>query len=221
MDQISVRKAHPSLEFYSYNARKFNFSPCTTRELLQDLSGEGEDSADTATPPLGSPQKNLKLKLGNELSNMGMVLLSDKAREKITFDGNKLMFLDTLDKKGWLEFFLSKFDQKLERKIEVDEFKEELWDTVVKFGEPILLPTGQDENAREELPSEMVHMRETRTNIDPKPCKNSSTLKQKNESKKFKTESDDKDKPNSIAKDINIPKTREEGCKSRMKRVWI
>ena len=105
------------------------------------------------------------------------------------------------------------------QKIEVDEFKEELWDTVVEFGEPISLATGQDENAREELPSKMVHMRETRTNIEPKPCKNSSTLKKKNENKKFKTKSDDKDKPNIIAKDINIPKTREEGCKSRTKRV--
>ena len=140
--------------------------------MLQDLSGEGEDWADTATPPLGSPRKNLKLKLGNELSNMGMVLLSDKARAKIT------VFLYTLDKKGWLEL-LSKFDQKLERKIEVDEFKKELWDTVVEFGEPISLATGQDENAREELPSKMVHMRGTRTNIEPKPFKNSSTLQKR------------------------------------------
>ena len=71
-----------------------NFSPGTTRELLQDLSGE--DRADTAKPLLGSPRKNLDLQLGNEPSNMGIVLLSDEAREKITFEGNKWMFLDTL-----------------------------------------------------------------------------------------------------------------------------
>ena len=37
------------------------FSPGTTRELLQELSGD--DWANTATPPLGSPRKNLELPL--------------------------------------------------------------------------------------------------------------------------------------------------------------
>ena len=50
-----------------------NFSPSTTHELLQDLSGD--DWADTATPPLGSPRKNLDLPLASEPSNMGMMLL--------------------------------------------------------------------------------------------------------------------------------------------------
>ena len=67
----------------------------STRELLQDLSGD--DCANTATPPLGSPRKNLELPLTSEPANMGMVLLTDDAREKTTFEGNKEMFLSTLD----------------------------------------------------------------------------------------------------------------------------
>ena len=77
---------------------------------------------------------------------------------------------------------MSKFNQKVERKIEVDEFKEEMWDTVVGFGEPMLMVTGLDEKAREELPSKMIHMPETRAKIAPKSYKDSSTLKKKSES---------------------------------------
>ena len=86
-----------------------NFSPDTTRELLQDLSGD--DWVDTATPSLGSSRKNLELPLAIESSNMGVVLFSDEAREKNTFEGNNWMFLNTLDQKGWQEF-LSEFNQK-------------------------------------------------------------------------------------------------------------
>ena len=136
-----------------------------------------------------------------------MVFLSDEARDKNTFEGNKLMFLDTLDKKVWLEF-LSKFNQKVDRKIEVDEFKEELWDTVVEFGEPVLMATGLDEKAREDLLSKMYHMHETRANNEPKYCKGSFTLKKKSENKKVKNKIEDKDKPIIIAKDNRIPKTR-------------
>ena len=90
-------------------------------ELLQDLSGDGWE--DTAKPPLGSPRKNLELQLRSEPSNMGTVLLSDEAREKNTFEGNKWMFLNTLDQEGWQDF-LSEFNQKVERKVNVDKFKE-------------------------------------------------------------------------------------------------
>ena len=69
------------------------FIPGTTCELLQELSVE--DWANTATPPLGSPQKNLELQLTSEPSNMSMVLLTDEAREENTFPGNKDMFLST------------------------------------------------------------------------------------------------------------------------------
>ena len=67
----------------------------TTHELLQDLSGD--DWANTATPTLGSPRKDLELPLGSETSNMGMILFSAKESKKIAFEGNKWMFLVTLD----------------------------------------------------------------------------------------------------------------------------
>ena len=39
----------------------------------------------------------------------------------------------------------------MENKAKVDDFKEELWDTVVKFGEPVLIGTGLDKRVRKEL----------------------------------------------------------------------
>ena len=59
----------------------------TTNELLQDLSGE--NWANTATPPLGSPRKDLELPLTSKTSNMGMILLSAKESKKNAFEGNK------------------------------------------------------------------------------------------------------------------------------------
>ena len=106
----------------------------TTHEFLQDLSGD--DWANTATPPLESPRKDLELPLTSETSNMGMILLSAKESKKNAFEGNKWMFLNTLDEKAWREF-LSEFNQKAETEATLESFKEELWDTVVKFGEPV------------------------------------------------------------------------------------
>ena len=63
---------------------------------------------------------------------MGMVLLTDETREVITFEGNKEMFLSTLDEEAW-QSFLSEFNQMVEDKVKVNDFKEELWSTVVKF----------------------------------------------------------------------------------------
>ena len=60
----------------------------TTQELLQDLSGD--DWANTTTPPLRSPRKNLKLPLTSETSNMGMLLLSAEESKKNTFLGTLL-----------------------------------------------------------------------------------------------------------------------------------
>ena len=115
----------------------------TTQELLQDLSGD--DWANTATPTLtSSPRKNLELPLSGETSNMGVILLSAKESKKNTFEGNKWMFLSTLDEKAWLDF-LSEFNQKAETEATLEIFKEELWDTVVKFGEPVLMGTGLDD----------------------------------------------------------------------------
>ena len=129
------------------------------QELLQDLSGD--DWADTATPPLtSSPRKNLELPLTSETSNMGMILLSTEERQKNTFEGNKSMFLGTLDEKAWRDF-LSEFNHETKSESTLDNFKEELWNTVVKFGEPVLIATGLDEKARKELLSKMVKLRET------------------------------------------------------------
>ena len=74
----------------------------TTQELLQDLSGY--DWANTATPPLGSPCKDLDLPLTNETSNMGMKLLNAKESKRNAFEGNKWMFLNTLDEEAWRDF---------------------------------------------------------------------------------------------------------------------
>ena len=68
------------------------------------------------------------------------------------------MFLSTLDEKSW-QGFLSEFNQRVENKANVDEFKEELWDTVVKFGEPVLIDTGLDEKVRKEQLEKMISLR--------------------------------------------------------------
>ena len=54
------------------------------------------------------------------------------------------MFLETLDEKVWWEF-LKEFNQETKSETTLDNFKEELWNTVVKFGEPVLMGTGLDE----------------------------------------------------------------------------
>ena len=149
-----------------------------TQELLKDLSGE--NWADTPTPPLtSSPRKNLELPLMGETSNMGMILLSAEEREKNTFEGNKAMFLGTLDEDAWREF-LSEFNREVDGENTLDDFKEELWDTVVKFGEPVLMGTGLEEKSRGELLSKMVELRKASRKTKEDECKDSSTLKQKN-----------------------------------------
>ena len=147
----------------------------TTQELLKDLSGE--NWADTPTPPLtSSPRKNLELPLMSETSNMGMILLIAEEREKNTFEGNKTMFLGTLDEDAWREF-LSEFNREVNGEITLDDFKEELWDTVVKFGEPILMGTGLEKKARGELLSKMVELRKASLKTKEDECKDSETKK--------------------------------------------
>ena len=173
--------------------------------LLQDLSG------DTATPPLtSSPRKNLELPLTSETSNMGMILLSAEERQKNTFEGNKDMFLGTLDEKAWWDF-LSEFDQEMKSETTLDNFKEELWNTVVKFGEPVLMATGLDEKARKELLSKMVKLRETRRKTKDDECKDCSTLKKKTDDKIIKIEGEDKIKTSKMIKSTNILKARTRG----------
>ena len=125
----------------------------TMQELLQDLSGD--DWANTATPPLGSPRKDLELPLTGETSNMGM---SAEESKRNAFEGNKWMFLNTLDEKAWREF-LSEFDQRVKSETTLEDFKEELWKKVVKFGETVSMRTGLDEKARMELLSKMIKLR--------------------------------------------------------------
>ena len=55
---------------------------------------------------------------------------------------------------------MSEFNQETKSETTLDNFKEELWNTVVKFGEPVLMGTGLDEKARKELLSKMVKLRE-------------------------------------------------------------
>ena len=118
----------------------------------------------------------------SETSNMGMILLSTEEIKKNTFEGNKTMFLVALDEKAWREF-LGEFNQETMSETTLDDYKEELWKTVVKFGEPVLMGTGLDEQARKELLNKMVKLRETRQKTGDDECKDSSTLKQKTDDK--------------------------------------
>ena len=188
----------------------------TAQELLKDLSEE--NWADTPTPPLtSSPRKDPKLSLTSENPNMGMIFLSAERREKNTFEGNKDAFLGTLDKDAWQEF-LSDFNREVDEDTTLDNFKEELWDTVVKFGEPVLMGTGLEEKARGELLSKMVELRKTSRKTREVKCKDSSTPKQKTENKIIKYTRGDKVGTSNMIKSTNILKARAGGGKSWLER---
>ena len=71
----------------------------TAQGMLQDLSGD--DWADTATPPLtSSPRKNLEIPLTSETFDMEMTLLSTEESKKHIFEGNRSLFLWTLEEKA-------------------------------------------------------------------------------------------------------------------------
>ena len=57
---------------------------------------------------------------------MGMILLSAEESKKNTFEGNKWMFLGSLDEKVWREF-LNDFNQETKSETLLENFKEELW----------------------------------------------------------------------------------------------
>ena len=181
----------------------------TTQELLKDLSEE--NWADTATPPLTpSPRKNLELPLASETSNMGMTLLSSEEREKNTFEGNKDMFLGTLEDDAWQKF-LKEFNQEVGSETTLDKFKDELWDTVVKFGEPLLMGTGLDEKARKELLNKLIELRNSRSKTREEKCEDSFTLKQKTVDKIVDDIKGDKVGTSNMIKSTNILKAREGG----------
>ena len=181
----------------------------TAQELLKDLSEE--NWADTPTPPLtSSPRKDPELSLTSENPNMGLIFLSAERREKTTFEGNKDAFLGTLDKDAWQEF-LSDFNREVDEDTTLDNFKEELWDTVVKFGEPVLMGTGLEEKARAELLSKMVELRKTSRKTREDKCKESSTPKQKTDNKIIKYTRGDKVGTSNMIKSTNILKARAGG----------
>ena len=184
----------------------------TTQELLKDLSGE--NWADTPTPPLtSSPRKDPELPLTSENPNMGMIFLSVERREKNTFEGNKDAFLGTLDKDAWRRF-LSDFNLEVDEDTLLDDFKEELWDTAAKFGEPGLMGTGLEEKARGELLSKMVELRKVSRKTREDKCKDSSTPKQKTDNKIIEHVRGDKVGTSNIIKSTNILKARAGGGKS-------
>ena len=141
-----------------------------------------------------------------------MKLLNNKECKRNTFEGNKLMFLKTLDEKAWRDF-MSEFDQRMKSQTTLEDFKEEMWNTVVKFGEPVLMGTGLDEKARKELIGKMIKLKETEQKSKEDACKDSSTLNKKTDDKMIEIERDDKNKTSSMIKDINILKAREGGSK--------
>ena len=96
------------------------------------------------------------------------------------------------------------FNRKVEGKEK--EFKEELWDIVVGLGEPILMGTGLNKVAREELLSKMIHIRERGRTLNLDPVRIALLYKLK---KKVKTKSEDQDLSIIIASGFVIHKTRE------------
>ena len=92
------------------------------------------------------------------------------------------MFLGTLEEKAWQEF-LGEFKEETKSVTTLDDFEDELWNTVVKFGEPVLMAAVLDGKARKELLSKTVKLRETRQKTKDDECKDSSTLKRKTDDK--------------------------------------
>ena len=117
------------------------------------------------------------------------------------------MFLETLDEKAWREL-LREFNQETQSETTLDGFKEELWNTVVKFGEPVLMATGLDEKARKELLSKMVELRRAQPTTRDDDCKDSSTLKPKTVDKIVEGVRGDKVGTSNIIKSSNILKAR-------------
>ena len=208
MDE-TLSEAEEEMELGNTPEQKPAEEEFTTQELLKDLSEE--NWADTPTPPLtSSPRKDPDLPLTGENSNMGMIFLSAERMEKNTFEGNKDAFLGTQDKDAW-QRFLSDFNREAEEEITLDKFKEELWNTVVKFGEPVLMGTGLEENARGELLSKKVELRRTSKKTREDKCKDSSTPKQKTDNKINRYTRGDKVGTSNMIKSTNILKARAGG----------
>ena len=140
---------------------------------------------------------------------MGMILLSSEEREKNFFEGNRDMFLGSLKDDAWQEF-LKEFNQEVGSETTLDKFKEELWDTVVKFGEPLLIGTGLDEKARKLL-NKLIELRNSGSKTREEKCEDSSTLKQKTVDKIVDDTKGDKVGTSNMIKSTNILKARAGG----------
>ena len=141
---------------------------------------------------------------------MGDIRGSADERERNTFEGNNDMFLGTLDEDAWREF-LREFNQEVNSETTLDKFKDELWDTVVKLGEPLLMGTGLDEKARKELLSKLVELRKAQPTTRDDECKGSSTLKQKTVDKIVEGVKGHKVGTSKMIKSLNILKARAGG----------
>ena len=208
MDE-TLSEAGEDMEVGNTPEQKRSGEELTTQELLKDLSEE--NWADTATPPMTpSPRKNLELPLASGTSNMGMILLSSEEREKNTYEGNKDMFLGTLEDDAW-QNFLKEFNREVGSETTLDKFKDELWDTVVKFGEPLLMGTDLDEKARKELLNKLIELRKSRSKTRDENCEDSSILKQKTVDKIVDDIKGDKVGTSNMIKSTNILKARAGG----------
>ena len=114
---------------------------------------------------------------------------------------------------SWWEL-LSELNHETKSETTLENLKEELWYTVVKFGETLLIGTGLDKKARKELLSKMVKLRETRQKTKDDECKHGSTLKQKTDDKMIKINEEDKFKTSIMIKSTNILKARAGGGKN-------
>ena len=112
-------------------------------------------------------------------------------------------------------------NQKVGREAKLEDFKEELWSTVMKCGEPVLIGTGLDEKARKELLEKMISLREPEQKTEADPQKDSSTLNKKTDDNGIRTAMDDKNETSKIILKIKILEAREGGGKSRRVKIWI
>ena len=115
-----------------------------------------------------------------------------------------------MNEKAWQDF-LSELNQRVGRETKLEDFKEELGSTVMKFGEPFLIGTGLDEKARKELLEKMISLREPKQKTEANLYKDSSTLNEKIDNNGIRVGMDDKNKTSNVIQKINILKAREEG----------
>ena len=103
-------------------------------------------------------------------------------------DLNTQELLQDLDGDGWAKTATPPLTSSPRKDLE--DFKEELWDTVVKFGEPVMMGTGLDEKAREELSSKIIKLSGEKRKAKDDARKDSSTPNKKTDDKMIKIEGD-------------------------------